>query len=164
CNLHRLTIKNSFIIAGILSRDERSRCEIASSVQRRREEVRNGVDGDQNPDPLGWQAESEEEWREDDERAGRDARDSKGEEDRGEGDRGQAAEVQRGAVEPSDEERADGPRYRRGDFERGDSEREDEAGHFLRQGERLLGALDERGERGDGRAGAKGDELRLAGG
>src|SRR6266567_3929035 len=73
---------------------------------------------DQNPDPLGWQAEGEEEWREHDERAARDARDGEGEEDRGEGDRGQAAEVQRDAVEPADEERADGPRHRRGDLER----------------------------------------------
>src|SRR5262249_33209330 len=89
--------------SGILSRDERSRCEIASGAQLRGEEIWNGVDGDQNPDPLGWQSEGEEEWREDDERAARDARDAEGEEDRGEGDRRQAAEVQRDAVEPADE-------------------------------------------------------------
>src|SRR5262249_1353846 len=130
-----------FIESGILSRDERSRCQIASGVQHRGEEIWNGVDGDQNPDPFGWQAEGEEEGREHDERAARDARDAEGEEDCGEGDRCQAAEVQRRAVEPADEERADGPRHRRGDLERRDSEREDEAGRFLRQGECLLGTL-----------------------
>src|SRR5262245_25771076 len=88
---------------GILSRDERSRREIARGVQHRGEEIWNGVDGDQNPDPLGWQAEGEEEWREHDERAARDARDAEGEEDCGEGDQGQAAEVERDAVEPADE-------------------------------------------------------------
>ena len=35
-----LTIKNFFIIADTFSRDERSRCEIASAVQHRGEEVR----------------------------------------------------------------------------------------------------------------------------
>src|SRR6185369_6057993 len=125
--------RDSFSSPTILSCDERSRCEIAGGVQHRGEEVRNGVDGDQNPDSLGWQAEGEEEWREHDERAARDARDGECEEDRGEGDRGQAPEVQRDAVEPADEERADGPWHRRGDLERGDCEREDEAGHFLRQ-------------------------------
>src|SRR5437667_12090892 len=109
----KITSKNLFI-AEILSGDEHSRCEIASGVQHRGEEVRNGVDRDQNPDPLDWQAEGEEEWREHDERAARNARDGKGEEDRGEGDRCQTAEVQRGAVEPADEEGADGPRHRSG--------------------------------------------------
>src|SRR6185436_5830709 len=85
----------------VVSRDEHSRCEIAGGVQHRGEEVRNGVDRDQNPDPLGWQAEGEEKWREHDERAARNARDGKGEEDRGEGDRCQTAEVQRDAVEPA---------------------------------------------------------------
>ena len=131
------------------ARDERRRGEIARDVEHRGEEVGNRVDRDQDADALDWQPDGEEERREHDERAARDARRGEREEHRGEGDRGQLRRVQRDAVEPADEQRADGPRHRRGDLERRDSERQHESGHPLAARRGLLGALDQRRQRGD---------------
>ena len=38
----------------LLTRDKRSRNHVASDVQPRHENVRNGINGNQEPDPLRW--------------------------------------------------------------------------------------------------------------
>src|ERR1043165_1981024 len=70
-----------------LPRHQHGRREIPRRIQHRREQVRNGVDGDEDADPFRRQADGQEERREHDERAAGDAGGGEGEEDGRESDR-----------------------------------------------------------------------------
>src|SRR4051794_3235388 len=96
-------------LCDLVSRHERCGGKIAGHIEHGGEDVRDGIDGDEQADSFGGQTDGEEERREHDERAARNAGDGEGEEDRCERDRGQTAGVNRNSVEPADEECADGP-------------------------------------------------------
>jgi len=124
---------------------ERRGGEVARDVEGRGEGVGDGIHGDEDADSFGRETDGQEERRQHDEGAPRNAGDCKGEEHGGERDGRQIAAMQRNAVEPADKERADRPRQRRGDLERRDCQRKDEAGDPRGEQEPSLGALDERG-------------------
>src|SRR5665811_1435812 len=91
------------------SRDDRRRREIARHVERRREQIGERIDRDENADPLGRKPDGGKERREHDEGAARNARHSEREEDRRERNRRQLACMKGHAVKPSDEERTHRP-------------------------------------------------------
>jgi len=68
--------------------------------------------------------------------------------------------MQRNAIKPCNEERADAPRHWPRNVEGLDGERQDKSCDLLGQIKSRFGALDQRRQRRDRRAGAKGDELR----
>ncbi len=111
------------------------------------------------PIPSDGQSDRQKERREHDERAARNSRRGEREKHRREGHSRQLRRVQRNSVEPSDEQRAHRPRYRRGDLEERHGERQRESSDPIRNVEALLGALDQRRQRGDRRARAERDQL-----